>query len=74
MDKKEIVDVLKEEGLVVAEEMAVNAVRAAFKLIRGVASKVDPDIGFLVTTVLTYAEPKLLTLIDSIDGEDNPDY
>jgi len=74
MDKELIIGALKEEGLDVAEELAVNALRAAFKLIRNVAPKAGPDIGFIVNTVLTYAEPKLLALIDRIDGEDDPEY
>ncbi|MBT8490690.1 MAG: hypothetical protein KJN62_06560, partial [Deltaproteobacteria bacterium] len=40
MDEKEIVKILKDEGLDIAEEMAVQAVKGAIKLIKEMLPKV----------------------------------
>jgi len=77
MDKKvkaEILGVLKVEGLDVAEDMAVVAVRGAFALIRLLAPKVSITGGAMAAAMISIIEPKILELIDAIDGVDDPDY
>lgn len=74
MDKKEIVKVLKDEGLDIAEDMAVQAVKGAFQLIKSMLPKVNPMMAIVITPMLNTLEPVLLDVIDKIDGEDNPDY
>lgn len=72
--KTEVVDVLKTEGLDIAEELAVNAVRGAIKLIKAMLPKVNPVVSIVVSPMLDTLEPILLGVIDKIDGEDDPNY
>lgn len=74
MESNEIVDVLKSEGLDLAEDMAVNAVRGAIKLIKAMLPKVNPVVSVLISPLLDQLEPILLGVIDHIDGEDDPEY
>jgi hypothetical protein len=74
MDQKEIKAILKTEGLDVAEEMAVTAVRAALKLLREIMPKVSTGFGLAFNLFLDAYEPKIFELIDKIDGKDDPGY
>lgn len=74
MDQKEIVRVLKDEGLDIAEDMAVHAVKGAFQLIKTMLPKVNPVVALVMIPMLDTLQPLLLDVIDKIDGEDNPDY
>lgn len=74
MDQKEIVAVLKSEGLEVAEELAVNAIKGAFQLIKAMLPKVNPMMALVVGPMLDTLQPMLLDIVDKIDGKDNPDY
>lgn len=72
--KKEILETLKVEGLDIAEDMAVMAVRGAFALIKVLAPKISATGGAMAIAMIAVLEPKILSLIDEIDGKDNPDY
>lgn len=74
MNQAEIIEILKEDGLDLAEDMAVNAVKGAFRLIKAMLPKVNPIVAVIVTPLLDQLEPVLLGLVDKIDGEDDPDY
>lgn len=74
MERNEIVEVLKSEGLDLAEDMAVNAVRGAIKLIKAMLPKVNPVVSMLISPLLDQLEPVLLGMIDYFDGEDDPGY
>lgn len=74
MNKTEVVEVLKTEGLDVAEDMAVNAVKAAFKILILLAPKVSQTAGAIIAPMLAVLEPRILELLDKIDGEDDPGY
>lgn len=74
MDKKEIVYILKTEGLDVAEDTAVAATRAAIKLLRTIVPKLSTGFGLALNLFLDAYEPKIFELIDKIDGEDDPSY
>lgn len=74
MNKTEVVEVLKTEGLDVAEDMAVNAVKAAFKILILLAPKVSQTAGAIIAPMLAVLEPRILELLDKIDGEDDPEY
>lgn len=74
MDQKEIVEILKDEGLDIAEEMAVQAVKGAIKLIKQMLPKINPVVNMLLAPMLDQLEPVLLGIIDKIDGEDDPGY
>lgn len=74
MDKKEIIGVLQAEGLDVAEDMAVAAVRAAFRIIMLVVPKVSNGLGAIVGPMIMLVEPLVLGMLDKIDGKDDPEY
>lgn len=74
MDKQVVVSVLKKEGIEIGEEMAVNAVRAAFRLIIALAPQVSTGLGRTVPAIISYIEPLILEQLDKIDGKDSPDY
>ncbi|MBT8342950.1 MAG: hypothetical protein KJP07_23320 [Desulfatitalea sp.] len=74
MNKTEIVDILKDEGLDVAEEMAVNATRATIKLLRVVLPKVSAGFGLAFGMFMDVYEKKIYAMLDAIDGEDDPEY
>lgn len=69
MDKKEITDVLKKEGLDVAEDMAEAATRAAIKLLREILPKVSKGFGFAFGMFIDAYEPAIFEMIDRIDGK-----
>lgn len=74
MDKKEIVKVLKEEGLDITEEAAVAAVRGTIRLLGILLPKISNGLGAIAAPLLVYAEPLILAQIDKIDGEDDEGY
>lgn len=74
MEQSEIIDVLKDEGLELTEELAVNAVKGSIRLIKTMLPKVNPMVAMLITPLLDQLEPVLLGIIDKIDGEDDPEY
>ncbi len=71
MKKEEIVGILKEEGLDIAEDMAEVAVKAAFRVIAILIPKISNGLGAVIVPLLTYAEPLILDIIDKIDGEED---
>ena len=74
MEKSEIIDVLKEEGLDLAEDLAVNAVRGAISLIKTMLPKINSMVAILLIPLLDQLEPVLLGMLDKIDGQDDPTY
>lgn len=74
MDKKAVTDILKSEGLEVAEELAVTSVRAAIKLLSELLPKLSNGFGTAFVLFMKAYEPELMKLLDKIDGKDNPAY
>lgn len=72
--KKEILETLKVEGLDIAEDLAVVAVRSAFALIKLLVPKISSTGGAMASAMLAIVEPKILELLDKIDGEDDKEY
>lgn len=69
MNKDEITQVLKSEGLDVAEDMAEAATRAAINLLRVVLPKVSKGFGLAFTMFIDVYEEKIYEMIDKIDGK-----
>lgn len=69
MDKKEILDILKNEGLDVAEDMAVVATKAAISILRVILPKLSNGFGLAFNLLLDAYEPRILDLLDQIDGK-----
>jgi hypothetical protein len=71
---KEVIHIFKEEGLMVAEDMAVNAVKAVLRIVEMVVPKVSTGLGLAIGPLIRIYEPKILAMLDKIDGQDDPDY
>jgi len=70
--KKMVVEELKKEGLDVAEEAAVSLVKALFRVIPKVVLATENKMDDLLIPVLAVVEPKIMELLDKIDGKDDP--
>lgn len=70
--KKEIIAICKAEGMDVAEEAAVMAVNTAFSILQIVVPKVSVGAGAIVVPMIEVVKPKVMELLDKIDGEDDP--
>jgi len=70
--KKMIVEELKKEGIVVAEEAAVGAAKALFKVLPKVFAATENKVDDLVIPLLGVVQPKVLEMLDKIDGIDDP--
>lgn len=62
------------QGLEVAEDVAYQLVKAAFEIVRLLVPKVSLTFGAMIGPMTRIVEPKILALIDKIDGKDNPAY
>lgn len=70
--KKEIAKIFKTKGLDVAEDAAVMAVEAAFGLLILLVPKVSNGLGGIIVPIIQIIKPKIMALLDTIDGEDDP--
>lgn len=70
--KKQIAELFKVRGLDVAEDMAVLAVTAAFDLLILIIPKVSAGLGAIIVPMVEIVKPKVLELLDAIDGKDDP--
>ena len=72
--KDEIIEFFKEEGLDVAEDVVVAAVRGAFRLIKEIVPRFSSGLGVIVSPMIEYVEGLVLEQVDKIDGEDDEGY
>jgi hypothetical protein len=73
MSSENIKKILKEElavaGLDIAEEAAVKAFKAVMKAAPKIAAETATGVDDLLVQVLPFVEPKVLALLDGIDGQ-----
>lgn len=67
--KKEIAELLKGKGLDVAEDAAIKAVKALFEILPMIVAKTENKYDDMLIPVLGVLEPKIIELLDKIDGE-----
>jgi hypothetical protein len=65
---------LKGEGLDVAEDVAVATVRSVFRALPKIAAIIPGSIEDMVVQIILTMEPKVLAMLDKIDGIDDPNY
>lgn len=70
MDKQEIIATLKDEGIDIGEDMAVNAVRAAFRLLVALAPKFSTGLGHTMPIIVAYLEPLIVRALDDAFSSD----
>lgn len=69
--KKIIVQELKDAGLDIAEEMAVVAVKGLFAALPKVVAATENKVDDLIVPVLMVIQPKIMELLDKIDGKED---
>ena len=74
LTKEMVIDFFKSEGLDVAEDTVVAAVRGSFKLIKKAVPMFSTGLGVIINPMIDYIEGLVLTQVDKIDGEDDPEY
>jgi len=72
--KAEVIGALKSQGLEVAEDVAVQLVKASFAIVTLLLPKVSKVMAPILVPAINLMQPKVLELVDLIDGKDNPDY
>lgn len=71
MDLKEMIkEEFKKSGLDIAEDAAVAAVKAVFSIIPKVIIATENKYDDLLLAVLPIIEPKILEMLDKIDGQE----
>ena len=68
--KKLIIDELKKEGLDIAEDAAISAVKAVLKVVPKVVAATENKVDDILVAIIPVIEPALLDLLDKIDGEE----
>lgn len=69
MNKKEIVTLLKNDGIDLGEDMAIVAVRAAINIVRVIVPKLSRGAGTMLNLFLNAYEDDIYKLLDKIDGK-----
>lgn len=69
LDKARVVEILKEEGMDLGEEMACVAIKAVFKALPRFIVESENKYDDMLLPVLGLVEPKVLELADKIDGQ-----
>jgi hypothetical protein len=69
--KKEINEIARNKGLNVAEDASVLLVEAAFALLATLVPKVSFGLGGIIIPIIAIVKPKILEMLDEIDGEDD---
>lgn len=72
MNKKEVVKILKEGGLDIAEDAAVSAVKSAIALLRVLLPKLSNGFGLAFNLLMDAYEIRIYDLLDEIDGKNDP--
>lgn len=73
MNKKEVVKILKEGGLDIAEDAAVSAVKSAIALLRVLLPKLSNGFGLAFNLLMDAYEIRIYDLLDEIDGKNDPE-
>lgn len=71
--KKLVLEELKKEGINLAEDAVAGIVKAVFRAIPKVVLATPNSVDDLLVPVLAVVEPKVLELVDKLDGEDDAD-
>lgn len=69
--KSIVVAACKEQGLVIAEETAVKLVKVIFKVFPDIFRATKNPFDDLLIPLLAVIEPKVVDMLDKIDGIDN---
>jgi len=69
MNKDQIIDIAKEQGLDLAEDTAVAAAKTALNLLRVILPKVSRGFGLAFNLFLDSYEFRIYEMLDKIDGK-----
>ena len=69
--KEEFKKLCKEEGLDLAEEVIAKVAKVGFLFAMLALPRFHPILSAIAAPVLKFVKPKVMALIDKIDGEDD---
>lgn len=69
MNKQEIINIAKDQGMDLAEDMAVVAAKAALNMLRVILPKVSKGFGLAFNLFLDSYEFRIYEMLDAIDGK-----
>ena len=69
MEKQEIINIAKDQGLDLAEDMAIAAAKTALNLLRIIVPKVSKGAGLMINLFLDSYEFRIFEMLDEIDGK-----
>lgn len=72
--KEEILKILKESGLEVAEEVAVETVNNLCEALIKIVAIYSKGASLILKQLFDTYKPYVLKVIDKFDGQDNPNY
>lgn len=70
MDKKQIVGLVKDQGIDLGEDMAIAAVKTAIELIKVIVPQLSRGAGTMLNLFLGAYEEDIYKLLDKIDGKE----
>lgn len=70
MDKKQIVGLVKNQGIDLGEDMAIAAVKTAIELIKVIVPQLSRGAGTMLNLFLGAYEDDIYKLLDKIDGKE----
>lgn len=70
MDKKQIVGLVKDQGIDLGEDMAIAAVKTAIELIKVIVPQLSRGAGTMLNLFLGAYEDDIYKLLDKIDGKE----
>lgn len=69
MDKQQILDIAKDRGIELGEDMAIAAAKTAIDLLRIIVPKVSRGAGTMLNLFLDAYEFRIYEMFDEIDGK-----
>jgi len=68
--KKEIKEILRKHGAYIAEDVSVSVAKGVLKALPEILQATDNKFDDLLIPLISVIEPKILEILDKIDGEE----
>lgn len=69
MDKQEIINIAKDQGLELGEDVAVAAAKTAIELLKEILPQVSKGFGLAFNLFMQAYEFRIYEMLDAIDGK-----
>jgi hypothetical protein len=70
MDKAKLAEILKQNGLDLAEDTAKMAVKAVFKVLPEIVKETENKMDDILIPLISVVEKPVMELLDKIDGQE----